>query len=355
MRRILAILCIFICFLFGGCNSWMDGDYLSVSPHEEQVLQDGTNVIEVSNYVQMRDALAELVDVGAERGIMTADAFNSGTMHFYIGSAIDEILNSNPVCAYAVKDITYEVGTNRGSPVVAFQIDYRHTRSEILRIRQVDSMSEATSVIKYALDNCDESIVLRVTKYNDVDYAQIVKDYAYENPDIVMEIPRIEVAAYPESGSDRVVSVKFIYQTDRDTLRFMQMQVEAVFTSAKLYVKETSKVMDIFSRLYSFLMDRNKYTVQTSITPAYSLLNQGMGNSRAFATVYAAMCRDAGLNCKVVSGTRDGEPWCWNMVGFRGEYYHVDLLRCSENGSFQMTKAEDLVGYVWDYDSLSNE
>ena len=44
-------------------------------------------------------------------------------------------------------------------------------------------------------------------------------------------------------------------------------------------------------------MERYDYRIETSITPAYSLLRHGVGDSRAFAVVYAAMCQQAGLEC----------------------------------------------------------
>ena len=96
-------------------------------------------------------------------------------------------------------------------------------------------------------------------------------------------------------------------------------------------------------------MERFDYKQETSITPAYSLLRHGTGDSRAFAQIYAAMCRDSGLTCMSVTGTREGEPWTWNIILDGEAYYHVDLLRCSEIGKYQEWTDEEMEGYVWDY------
>ena len=96
-------------------------------------------------------------------------------------------------------------------------------------------------------------------------------------------------------------------------------------------------------------MERFDYKVETSITPSYSLLRHGVGDSRAFATVYAAMCRAANLECIVVTGTRSGEPWSWNMICEDGYYWHVDLLNSNEKGKFEKKLDADMEGYVWDY------
>ena len=347
-HRMFAVICVLMCFLLSGCSFWMDGEYLSVTPHEEVFLQSNTDVIEVSDYTQMRNALAELVESGAQSGIITVSSLNSETAHHYVNVAVNYVMQSNPIASYAVKEITFEIGTNRGVAVIAFAINYHHGRSEILQIKQTESMEEAQDVISNALDNCEDSVVLRVKHYDNVDFPQLVQDYGYMNPDVVMEIPQVHSAVYPAEGQDRVIALSFTYLTSQYDLRDMQEQVEAVFTSAELYVKKTAHVSDIYSRLYSFLMERNNYVVQTSITPSYSLLHHGVGDSCAFANVYAAMCRRAELDCQVVSGTRDGVAWCWNVVRFRGKYYHVDLLSCLENGEFRMLQPSEMTGYQWD-------
>ena len=350
MKRVCYILvAAVLCAMLGGCGFWMDGEYVSVKPHMEQTFQSDEEVIEVSTFMQMRDALCELVNTGTESGIISASSFNEGTMHYYVDTAIDYVANQTPIGAYAVDKITYEIGTNRGVSVIAFTIHYRHNRSEILRIQMADSMEEAAELIADSLDNCDGSVLLYIDNFSSIDFEQVVVDYAYENPDKVMEIPTVKSAVYPQEGAQRLVELSFTYQTSRDRLRQMQEQVASVFTSAELYVKESAQVLDVYSRLYSFLMERNDYTIQTSITPAYSLLHHGVGDSRAFANVYAAMCRKAELDCSVIAGTKEGEPWCWNLVRFRGEYYHVDIL----SGTFQMLSNAEMTGYVWDYSAYT--
>jgi hypothetical protein len=89
----------------------------------------------------------------------------------------------------------------------------------------------------------------------------------------------------------------------------MQAYVQPVFSSASLYVSGESEQNTKFDMLYTFLMQRNTYRQERSITPAYSLLRHGVGDSKALASVYAAMCRQANLDCRVIFGTRYGEPW----------------------------------------------
>ena len=51
----------------------------------------------------------------------------------------------------------------------------------------------------------------------------------------------------------------------------------------------------------------------------------------------------------MITGTRDGEPWYWNLVETDGEYYHLDLLGSHGEGGFHLLTDQEMDGYVWDY------
>ena len=65
--------------------------------------------------------------------------------------------------------------------------------------------------------------------------------------------------------------------------------------------------------------------------------------------VYAQMCRKAGIDSYIVTGTYLGERWSWNMVESDGNFYHVDLLRSNETGGFVLQADAQMEDYVWDY------
>ena len=156
------------------------------------------------------------------------------------------------------------------------------------------------------------------------------------------------------NGRERVVEITFTYQTSREDLRAMKKKVSPIFTAAQLYVQESEDQREKCVQLYSFLMERyENYTIQTSVTPSYSLLMYGVGDCKAFAEVYAAMCTDAGVDCRVVSGTRNGDPWYWNVLRRDGVNYHVDLLRCVQSGSYAELTEDSMGAYVWDYSAYS--
>ena len=353
MKRYLIIPAVVLCLLLSGC-SWMDGSYLSVTPHQEQSSNVQTRERSASNYLQLRTTLEELVDSGVESAVINVALYRQDLIHEGMGSVALHIKERYPLGAYAVEDLTYEVGISNGHPAVSVNISYIHGRSQIRTIQDATDMDAVEQLVTQALEQCDSNLVAWVSYYHEMDILQAVEDYMKENPEVVMEMPQISVGVYPDSGSSRIVEVKFSYETSRESLRQMQQQVRRVFTSAQLYINSDATLVQKCDQLYTFLMERFDYQLQTSITPSYSLLSHGVGDSEAFASVYAAMCRQAGMDSHLISGTKNGKSWYWVIVHEDDVNYHIDLLRCYEEGKFYRLTDEQMEGYVWDYSAYGH-
>ncbi len=343
MRQIALLLA--LCLLLSSCG-WMDGSYSSVTPHKVKEQLPEQEIPVVRNLAQLKSVLGGLVGRGAESGSFSVEDFDAEVMDERMASAISYVMEKHPVGAYALEKVDYELGTAGGVSAVAVTLTYNRSVEEIRAIRPAENMQQAQELLAQALTNFDSSLILRVSDYHQLDFAQLVNDFGRENPNVLVEIPQVTVSVYPQEGTERVVDLRFAYQTGRDTLHTMRDYVEPVFASAALYVSSEETDSDKFARLYTFLKERSDYQIKTSIVPSYSLLRHGVGDSKAFAMVYAAMCRRAELDCRMVNGTRNGEAWFWNMVCVDGAYYHVDVL--GFGGFAQLTDAQ-MGGYVWDY------
>lgn len=347
MRKYLsAILC--LCLILSGC-SWMDGSYISITPHMVTRDPESSDTPQLSTYSQLRNALTDMVDSGSTHALFSLIDYPQERIASDMTLAISYIKWNYPIGAYAVEDLKYEYGSGGTQNALSVDITYRHGKSEINRIQTVRGITGAQNAVASALRQCNGSLVLQVTNYTATDFAQMAADYAAQYPQTVMEIPQVTYEVYPDSGDIRVVEMYFTYQTSREALRSMQTNVMPIFSSAQLYVSGNTGNYTKYAQLYTFLTERFDYTIQTSITPSYSLLCHGVGDSKAFAQVYAAMCRQVGLSCQVVSGTRDGVSHFWNIVMDGEIYYHVDLLKSMEEGGYRQRSDSEMQGYVWDY------
>ncbi len=354
MKRIHGFVALILCLavVCSGCSIWLGGEYHSIIPYRDEGEKHNNESSVLGSYVDLCNALVELVGEGTQESILYITDVSDDQCAYFMKTAIDHVMKQTAIGAYAVKEITYDIGTNAGKQAVAVKVEYLHNRSEILRIKQTKDMDAVQELVRVALENHDTRLVVQVQEYRAKDLPQFVQNYVNENPQKCVETPVVSVATYPETGSERILEVAFLYQNNKDTLRNMKQVVSNIFKSAQYYVNNDAQNTEKYQQLYTFLMERNEYTYETSITPAYSLLRHGVGDCRAFALVYMAMCKQVGLDCQVVSGTKNGEPWTWNIVKEQDIYYHVDLLECNTQGEFAMKTEDTMAGYVWDYSAF---
>ena len=317
-----------------------------MTPHQGGLGQTGEGTVHaVRNYTELRGALIGMIDSGSERALFSLAEYPREEVPEDLQRAVAYAREIYPVGAYAVESIDYNFGTGLGASALSVDITYRRSRAKIESIRTVRWISGAKKEVEDALDQIADSLVLQIAGYQETDFGAIILGYAQRNPDRVMEVPGVSVRIFPDRGETRVVELSFHYRTDRSELRSMREQVEPVFSSAALYVTGTAGEQTKFSQLHAFLMERMDYTIESTITPAYSLLCQGVGDSRAFAQIYAAMCSRIGLEARVVSGKCGGELRWWNLVRIDGRWYHLDLLADQQ---FVLLTDGQMGEYEWD-------
>lgn len=350
MKRV-AALCLACCLLFCGCANMFDGSYVSVTPHKGQTSRPISQTFSARNYSQLCQVLKDIFHSGTTESLITLANYNQVTFEREdMERALQTILKEDPIAAYAVDSVSFDLITSQGQPAVLMAVSFSHDRTEIQKIQKVEDETAAKAVIAAELSRYSTGFVLHVKNADSWDYAQWVEDYGALHPETVMEVPTVTVNLYPQEATEQVVELKFNYQHSRDSIREMQTKVEPIFAAAELYISGSNGEREKYAQLYAFLIERfESYTLQTSITPAYSLLMYGVGDSRAFANVYGAMCRRAGIECITISGTRWGEAWHWNLVEVGGVYYHLDLLGSHRNGAFRLYTDEQMAGYVWNY------
>lgn len=341
-----AVLCLLLC----GCTSWLEGSYHSVSPHQRPETEQLPQSMEIENYSQLVETLQSAVELGSTNFVLSASYYRDiKNLDRDLDAAIEDVIRNDPLAAYAVEQMQYERNTLTGRTLISFSVSYRANREDVHSIPRVQTMQQGLELVYGDLVSVETGTVFLAEDFQNLDFAQIIQDYADSRPELVMEVPQVTVRLYPESGERRLVALQYTYQTSRESLRAMQSYVRNIFTAAGMYVSGDSEKLTKYQQLYAFVVERFDYTYSTSITPAYSLLRYGVGDSRTFAVVYAAMCRQAGLECSVVSGTKNAEAWYWNIIHDGTAYYHADLYASGMMGGLELYGDENMEGYVWDY------
>ena len=186
-----------LCLLLSGCTGWMNGSYSSVHPFTDRGQQNNEQIVSVSSYSQLRETLADLVERSGESMLLNVQKLDQTRLAEDMQKAVSYVLENTPIGAYAVESITYEQGTRAGQDVLFVTAEYNHNRPEILRMKRARSMEDVKKIVSTTMDQCEARVVLVAENYFNLDLAQFVKNYAVENPDIIMEVPQVTVNMYP--------------------------------------------------------------------------------------------------------------------------------------------------------------
>lgn len=356
MKKLIASLLLFA--LFAGltaCKSLVKDDFSVVTPHVELPLSDKTDSMKdttpvVSNRTELRGAVLSFIRDWTEQGSILVRAYK-GNVSEDLQETVLYATEEDPIGAYAVDYMDAEYnGTDR----ISLNIVFRRSAAEVESIVTVSGNPSACTKIRQALDALDISLTLRIRNYQDMDFAGYIRNYCLQHPGTAVALPEVSAEVYPKEGETRILELHFSYPASRDELRLMQASVSTILSSASSYIRSGKDDLEKARLLYRFLTSRFTYspTGEAPATPAYSLLCQGKAHSLSFASVFYAECTDANLDCFIVSGSRDGQEYYWNLLRIEGEYYHVDLMRSlseKENDLRLLYSAElSREGYVWD-------
>lgn len=111
---------------------------------------------------------------------------------------------------------------------------------------------------------------------------------------------------------------------------------EQISSIVNSLIKDDMSDFDKFKILHDFVVSYVDYdysaldnieSINTANDPAH-VLETGWGVCGGYASLYEALCNEAGLNCEYVSGYADflekNTGHAWNAVTLEGNVYHVD-------------------------------
>ena len=348
MKRVILLITI-MCLLLSGCSTLLDGNYHSVNIHKELHSPSNDQMTAVASYTALCRFLTTMVESGIKSATLSVAHYDQLTIAQDMRQAIQLVTGTHPIGAFAVDTISFELGTNAGEPAVAVNINYRFDQSELLNIKKVSDPEDFQEELEDALNSFKTRLVLYVENSAKIDYLQWLETYTATYPERAIESPQIKTILFPEEGEDQIIVFRFAYENNKETLNGMQSQVQTLVNSAVEFVESKQTSAEKYKGLYQFLSNLfDTYVYNATATPVYSLMINGVGDSKAFAYVYSALCRNAGLECITVTGTKDDETRYWNIIKYDGNYCHVDLQACIENREFRIIFSDNMPGYVWD-------
>ena len=358
MKRLIPLLLLFLlALLLAGCKGLYPNEYLYQAEHEAPyaykevvttVAETKSPPPEAADYYELRSIVRSFVLEGTEHGQIRITDYD-GDLEQDLRRVSRYLISEDPISSYAADYINCEREETSYGWLVRVDAVYRRSANEIASIRSVRGRDAAQQAMFSALRELQSSVTLQISGYVREDFAALLTDYCLQHPEALPEIPKISVAVYPDSGNVRVVEIHFIYQSDRETLRGMKTETESNLSSAYSYIRYSRTDQRKLQLLYSYFTNRFSYTVAKSGANPYTLLCQGVSDSRSFASIVRYLCELDGIEARLVSGHKNGLIWYWNIVRLEDRWVHLDYQTDVTAGEgLHLYSDDEMKQYSWD-------
>ena len=216
MRRSLltALLAALLMLSLPGCGSLLERSYASVTPHtqfsDESV---GTSTLGAETYQGLVSALLHLVEEGEETGAVRLYQYSSvtGSAASDVDRACQEVTREDPIGAYAVEYIRYDVQQTAAYYQVDVDITYRVPPEELTQVISVTASTAVARELQDLLPHQPSKVIFRIGYFTQEDSAASLRqavEEAYAAQTLPLpQLTDIQVNLYPENGQQRVAEI----------------------------------------------------------------------------------------------------------------------------------------------------
>ena len=206
--------------------------------------------------------------------------------------------------------------------------------------------TQASKVLLAGIENHDTEIKLRVATENQ-DAAKVT-DYIFNNAIATCDIGdyyyysvydgyTIYYSYYRQYGvTHYTFNYHMDYRTSAAQERAFEKKLAKVMKSLKLKGKSDYKKAHT---IYKYITKNVKYARKSKTDlkfSAYYALVKKKAVCQGYAALYYRMCKEAGLQCRLITGTSMGENHAWNIVKIKNKYYYnIDSTWDAGRKSFQ--------------------
>lgn len=340
--------------LLSGCSSLLARSYTSVTPHSATPPAEGdSSILRVENYQELVNALIYLISLGEEEGTVRMYNYDQDVEQS-LSNACLEVVQEDPLGAYSVDFIRYDV-----TPIVSYyeaavEITYRRTREQVSAIVAATGATAIRSQLKDLLSSFGTEAALRISYFEgDETYIQtLFREAYYASPDTALDLPEAQVYIYPqgeESGRQRIVEVLLTYHLEQKELqrRRTALARRANEIVVSIWGTEGDEAIQTVS---AAVLDAGHYDPEGGAS-AYDALVAGAADSEGLSLAALLLAQRLELTGMVVPGTLDGSPHFWNVVRTESGYRHLDLTRGADSrGQYPLLSDREMaaLGYQWD-------
>ena len=321
-----------------GACSVLDKEYVSIHDYmpSEQELDITGGRLTVHSFNALKSALLSMAYEGRTEGSIAFDSSYEGDAAEDLENACWAVRTEDALCAYCVENISYDFNKIVTINEADIKISYSKVTASPKQIVHLGFSSEAEAAILSAMQKGTRTVTLLVGRsgFSAEDMAaQVVKAYR-DNPTVVPKRPEAIVNVFSGAGTQRLYEIQIDYGVTALELARCRKQLELFRPFDKLDRSDQSEVERAYVAC-RYLVENCTILEDDSSNgsdSAYSSLIERKAGSEGVAFGYVELCRQLGVDCRIVYGQHDWQEHCWNIVRIDDSYYHVDITQCAKGG-----------------------
>jgi len=367
-KTVTLILLLAAILVFTGCASMLDGEYTAVTKHQESSEMPGDNnsVRAISTYDELQRALSGFVSEHTRTGLLRFYDYD-GELEDDLELACLEISRNTPLGAYAVDYMSSSLTRIVSYYEAEISINYKRAKSQIDDIVTAVSKEAFNIALYNTLKDFDSALVVStdVITITEESIREFIEKSYYENPLDIVVIPTTTIEMFPDNADKRIVEITHNYEYSvrnletmktafSDRIKEVAQEIEVVDTGTALL--ELCNAVCEITEYDGSSAGSIEYNRQNRLFTAYGVFVDELALGEGYAMAYKALCDLLDLECYVVIGRLNDVMHAWNIVELEGDYYHVDVSMCDENGieaAFLKSDSDIRNEYWWDTENYN--
>lgn len=364
-KRTAALVLVFAFVLsLSGCTRIFRKEHLYVTEYTGNPNGFDNEAISISDYAALKSAVKQMVkDHSTEAKFMFSGY--DGDLQSDLSQLGWEIKSEDALAGFCVDYISSNLNHIVTYYEALVHITYKRTAEEVSAIAPVAGLTGFYEEILDALTSCKTKLVVQWVSRNltEADVVDAIMDVYYSNPAACVVSPNPKVTVFNSAALRNIVEIEMRYGYTDAELQTMKAKL-AQKISKLVAPLPTDDISDFAQEAYNAVIRVCEYDPDGGLrsenpeltdvlgSTAYGALTQGCADSLGMALAFSALCKAAGFECLVVSGTCNQSQHWWNIIVYDGRYSHVDVSGYHRIGLAASCLRDDSQmqanGYYWE-------
>lgn len=119
-----------------------------------------------------------------------------------------------------------------------------------------------------------------------------------------------------------VIEYKFTYYETKEQTEVVDKAITDILADLHIEEKQQDKKV---KAIHDFIINNASFDETIQKNSVYDNLINGSSVCQGYAALFYKMCTEAGIPCRIITGTGKGVPHAWNIVKLGAYWYNVDL------------------------------